>query len=86
MNQIVPAASITSVCGLPPEGALCSITLPVAGSSSPITPLPLPVYQTRPPGSTSSPWGCVPSGRFHSLNLCVLVSKRAILSANITVM
>src|SRR6266511_3057675 len=52
VNQIVPVSSITSVCGLPPEGVRCSVTLPVEGSSSPIVPLPLPVYQTLPSLST----------------------------------
>src|SRR5512134_3021216 len=88
VNQMVLWSSvITSVCGPPPpDGVLNSVILPVAGSSLPIVPLPLPVVHTMPCRSTSSPCGRWPDGRSHSLKLVVLGSKRATLLPVITAM
>ncbi|MCZ7565702.1 MAG: hypothetical protein M5U08_19500 [Burkholderiales bacterium] len=87
MNHSAPASSSTIVCGLPPpEGVRCSRTVPLFGSSSPIVPLPWPVYQTVPFSSTSSPCGRAPAGRSHSVNVRDAVSKRAILLPCMTAM
>src|SRR5262249_28978225 len=62
VNHNVPWSSVMIVCGSPPDGVLCSVTLPVTGSRWPMVPLPLPVYQTCPDLSTSSPCGRAPGG------------------------
>ncbi len=43
VNHSVPSSAWMMVCGSPPEGALYSLTLPLAGSSRPMVPLPFPV-------------------------------------------
>jgi len=62
------------------------VILPVAGSSLPMVPLPLPVVHTMPCLSTSRPCGRWPEGMSHSWKVLVFVSKRATLLPVITEM
>src|SRR6476659_5649532 len=67
-------------------GILYSVTLPVLGSTLPINPAALPVYQMLPSLSACSPCGTefgVGSG--NSLNCCVAGSKRPIVLARCAV-
>src|SRR5215471_16943571 len=64
----VPRWSKTAVCGSRAAGSgiLYSVTMPVCGSSLPIVPLPLPVYQMLPSWSGVTLWGLASAGNGYS--------------------
>ena len=62
VTHAAPSGPTITPCGADPLPSLTDLTVPVAGSSRPSSPMAWAVYQTDPSGAGATSWGREPAG------------------------